>query len=143
MIKKISDKDKKDWLNFIRSKEKLNNKDIIDKKEIKNFNEKSIDLHGYSLDEANKLIHKLILFAYKNNINKITVITGKGSRSKNKENPYQSENLSILKYSVPEYINSNSELLKIIKSINQEDIENVMKGSFDIFLKKNEKNNNR
>ena len=143
MIKKISDKDKKDWLNFIKSKEKLNNKDIFDKKQKKIFNEKSIDLHGYSLDEANKLIHKFILFAYKNNINKITVITGKGSRSKNKENPYQSKNLGILKYSVPEYINSNSELLKIIKSINQEDIESVMKGSFDIFLKKNEKNNNR
>ena len=143
MIKKISDKDKKDWLNFIKSKEKLNNKDIFDKKQKKISNEKSIDLHGYSLDEANKLIHKFILFAYKNNINKITVITGKGSRSKNKENPYQSKNLGILKYSVPEYINSNSELLKIIKSINQEDIESVMKGSFDIFLKKNEKNNNR
>jgi len=143
LIKKISDKDKKDWLNFIKSKEKLNNKDIFDKKQKKIFNEKSIDLHGYSLDEANKLIHKFILFAYKNNINKITVITGKGSRSKNKENPYQSKNLGILKYSVPEYINSNSELLKIIKSINQEDIESVMKGSFDIFLKKNEKNNNR
>ena len=85
MIKKISDKDKKDWLNFIKSKEKLNNKDIFDKKQKKIFNEKSIDLHGYSLDEANKLIHKFILFAYKNNINKITVITGKGSRSKNKE----------------------------------------------------------
>ena len=132
MIKKISDKDKKDWLNFIKSKEKLNNKDIFDKKQKKIFNEKSIDLHGYSLDEANKLIHKFILFAYKNNINKITVITGKGSRSKNKENPYQSKNLGILKYSVPEYINSNSELLKIIKSINQEDIESVMKGSFNI-----------
>ena len=143
MIKKISDKDKKDWLNFIKSKEKLNNKDIFDKKQKKIFNEKSIDLHGYSLDEANKLIHKFILFAYKNNINKITVITGKGSRSKNKENPYQSKNLGILKYSVPEYINSNSELLKIIKSINQEDIESVTKGSFNIFLKKNEKNNNR
>jgi len=143
LIKKISDKDKKDWLNFIKSKEKLNNKDIFDKKQKKISNEKSIDLHGYSLDEANKLIHKFILFAYKNNINKITVITGKGSRSKNKENPYQSKNLGILKYSVPEYINSNSELLKIIKSINQEDIESVMKGSFDIFLKKNEKNNNR
>jgi len=143
LIKKISDKDKKDWLNFIRSKEKLNNKDIFDKKQKQIFNEKSIDLHGYSLDEANKLIHKFILFGYENNINKITVITGKGSGSKNKENPYQSENLGILKYSVPEYINSNSELLKIIKSINQEDIESVMKGSFDIFLKKNEKNNNR
>ena len=118
MTKKISDKDKKDWLKFINSKEKLDNKDNINKNLIKNFNEKSIDLHGFSLEEANKLIHKFILLCYEKNISEITIITGKGTRSKNKENPYQSENLSILKYSVPEYINSESELIKIIRSIN-------------------------
>ena len=137
MIKKISNKDKKDWLNFINSKKKLNNKDIVDKKQKIIIEDKTIDLHGYSLDKANKLIHHFILYCYQNNVKKIIVITGKGSRSKNKDNPYQSENLSILKYSVPEYINSNSELSKVIKSINQQDIESVNKGSFEIFLKKN------
>ena len=140
MIKKISDKDKKDWLRFINSKEKLDNKDSINKKLIKNFKEKSIDLHGYSLEEANKLIHKFILLCYEKNINKITIITGKGTRSKNKENPYQSENLGILKYSVPEYINSKSELTKIIRSISKKNIEDISKGSFKIILKKNDKN---
>ena len=98
--------------------------------------EKSIDLHGYSLDEANKVIHNFILSCFEKNVGKIKVITGKGSRSKNKDNPYQSENLSILKYSVPEYINSNPRLLKVIRFINKEDIESSSKGSFDIFLKK-------
>ncbi len=137
MIKKISDKDKKDWLSFLNSKDKLENKDFdTNKNKNTGLNEKIIDLHGYTLDKANKLVHNFILLSYQNNVKKIKIITGKGSRSKNKENPYQSENLSILKFSVPEYINSNSELLKVIKSINHQDIESVDKGSFEILLKK-------
>ena len=140
MIKKISDKDKKDWLQFIESKEKIENKDNIKKKLTKNFRVKSIDLHGYSLEDANKLIHKFILLCYEKNVSEIKIITGKGTRSKNKENPYQSENLGILKYSVPEYINSETELIKVIKSISKKDIEDISKGSFKIILKKNDKN---
>jgi DNA-nicking Smr family endonuclease len=136
LIKKISDKDFKDWLDFTNSNERLDNKDIYNNDLKLILKEKSIDLHGFSLDEANNKIYNFILSSYEKNIGKIKVITGKGSRSKNKNNPYQSENLSILKYSVPEYINSNPELLKVIKFINKEDIENSSKGSFDIFLKK-------
>ena len=135
MIKKISDKDKKDWLDFLNSEEKLENKDFNVNKNT-SLNDKIIDLHGYTLDKANKLVHNSIIYCYQNNIQRIKIITGKGSRSTNKENPYQSENLSILKYSVPEYINSNSELLKVIKSINQQDIDSVSRGSFEILLKK-------
>ena len=135
MIKKISDKDKKDWLDFLNSEEKLENKDF-DVNKNTSLNDKIIDLHGYTLDKANKLVHNFILNSYQNNIKRIKIITGKGSRSKNKENPYQSKNLSILKYSVPEYINSNSELLKVIKSINHQDIDSINKGSFEILLKK-------
>jgi len=136
LIKKISDKDKKDWLNFINNKEKLDNKDFFEEKKNKIQLEKSIDLHGYTLDEANKIIYEFILSSYSNSVRKIKIITGKGSRSKNKENPYQSETLGILKYSVPEYIKSNYELKKVIKDIKESDIEDVSKGSFDIFLKK-------
>ena len=136
MIKRISDKDKKDWFNFINNKEKLDNKDHFEEEKNKIKLEKSIDLHGYTLDEANKTIYEFILSCYSNNVRKIKVITGKGSRSKNKENPYQSESLSILKYSVPEYIKSNYELKKVIKDIKKTDIEDISKGSFDIFLKK-------
>tara|TARA_B100000579_G_scaffold86510_1_gene67705 strand:+ start:2059 stop:2478 length:420 start_codon:yes stop_codon:yes gene_type:complete len=135
LIKKISDKDFKDWLDFINSNEKLDNKDTTNKKVKSTLKEKSIDLHGYSLDQANKIIHDFILLCYEKNIGKIKVITGKGDRSKNKDNPYKSEKLSLLKYSVPEYINSKPDLLKVIKFINEEDISNFSKGSFDIFLK--------
>ena len=136
MIKKITNKDKKDWLNFVKSDEKLDNKDSFGKKKNSIPIEKKIDLHGYSLDDANKKIFNFIMSCYEKNVSKVTVITGKGSRSKNKENPYQSKNLSILKHSIPDYINSNQELLKVIKSFNQSEIENVSKGSFVILLKK-------
>ena len=117
MIKKITDKDKKDWLKFIKSNEKLENKDSFYQKQSSTMIEKSIDLHGCSLDEANKTIYNFIMSCYEKNVSKIKVITGKGSRSKNKENPYQSKNLSILKHSVPDYINSNPELATLVSSI--------------------------
>ena len=136
MIKKITEKDKKDWFNFINNNEKLSDKD---KKEIKKKThkiDKVIDLHGFTLENANKIVNEFINECYLSNVDKITIITGKGSRSKNKENPYQSENLSILKYSVPEYIKTNSSLMKLIKSINTTEIEDPLKGSFEVFLKK-------
>jgi len=136
LIKKLSNKDKIDWLNFINSNEKLNNKDISEKKNRSDKLERVIDLHGYSLENANKAIDEFIKICFSQKISKITVITGKGSRSKNKDNPYQSENFSILKYSVPEHIKTSSNLMKMIKKINFEDIENSSKGSFDIFLRK-------
>ena len=139
MIKKISDKDKKDWLNFINNKEKLDNKDFIKEKKNKIQLEKSIDLHGYTLDEANKTIHEFILSCYSSNVKKINVITGKGSRSKNKDNPYQSESLGILKYSVPEYIKNDENLANKINSISTADIKDGGEGAIYIFLKNNKK----
>ena len=136
MKKKITEKDKKDWLDFIGNSEKLTNKD---NQKILNQNkkiDKVIDLHGYSLGNANKTINEFLKVCFSQNVSKITVITGKGSRSKNKDNPYQSENFGILKYSVPEYIKTSSNLMKMIKEISYKDIENPSKGSFDIFLKK-------
>jgi len=136
LIKKITDKDKKDWLKFVKSNERLENKDTFNKKQSSIIKEKLIDLHGYSLDDANKKIYNFILSCYDQNVSKIKVITGKGSRSKNKESPYQSKNLSILKHSVPDFINSNQELLKVIKSLDKYEIDNSSKGSFVILLKK-------
>jgi len=137
--KKITEKDKKDWLYFINNNEKLTNKDSY---QIKNQNQnidKIIDLHGFSLENANKTIDEFIKRCFYQKVNKITVITGKGSRSKNKNNPYQSKNFGILKYSVPEHIKNSSNLIKMVKKINFEDVESSSKGSFDIFLKKIEK----
>ena len=88
------------------------------------------------MENANKIVEEFILLCFSENVSKIKIITGKGSRSKNKENPYLSENLSILKYSVPEFIKTKPNLMKVIKNINYENVENSSTGSFDIFLKK-------
>ena len=134
MTNKLSDKDKKDWQNFLNSSEKVQSKDcehIQDRQILV----RSIDLHGYTLEEANNEISKLIENCYLEGVKKINVITGKGMRSKNLEDPYQSSDLSILKHSVPEYIKNNSELMKKILKIDFESVNSSSKGNFEIFLK--------
>jgi DNA-nicking Smr family endonuclease len=132
----ISEKDKKDWENFLSKKEKLPNKDFkVDKK--LSFKTRSIDLHGYTLDEANKSIESFIIKSYQENINKLIVVTGKGIHSQNEKDPYVSKDLSILKYSVPEFISNNKKLMKIIYEMKDAKIEDGGSGAFYIFLKKN------
>ena len=135
MTDKLSDKDKKDWENFVKGNEKVRNKDIEDIKKEKKFVEKTIDLHGYTLEEANKKISDYIENCYLNNINKINIITGKGLRSKNIDDPYQSNDLSILKYSVPNFIKNNAELMDKIFKIDFDSVNSPLKGNFDIILK--------
>jgi DNA-nicking Smr family endonuclease len=131
----ISEKDKKDWENFLSKNERLPNKDIkIDKKIT--FKTRSIDLHGYSLEEANKSIENFIIKSYQEKINKLIVVTGKGIHSKNEIDPYVSKNLSILKYSVPEFISNNKNLMKIIYEMKDAKLEDGGGGAFYIFLKK-------
>ena len=136
MIKKISDKDKKAWEKFVNSKEKILDKDqrAINKNFL--YIEKTIDLHGYTLQEANFEIEKFILVCFEKGITKINIITGKGSRSKNLDDPYQSKDLSILKYSVPNYIKENKNLMNKILKIDFESVKMSSKGNFDIILKK-------
>ena len=134
LTNKLSDKDKKDWQNFLDSSEKLQIKDSYQLND-KIISERSIDLHGYTLEEANKQISKFIDNCYINKVKKVNIITGKGMRSKNLENPYQSKDLSILKYSVPEYIKNNAELMNKIIKIDFESVNSPAKGNFDIFLK--------
>ena len=121
MTNKLSNKDKKDWQNFLDSSEKLQSKDV-DQLNNEVISEKSIDLHGYTLEEANKQISEFIETCYANKVKKVNVITGKGMRSKNLEDPYQSKDLSILKYSVPEFIKNNPELMKKIVLIDFESV---------------------
>jgi DNA-nicking Smr family endonuclease len=131
----ISDKDKKDWEDFLSNKEKLPDKDLKKIKQ-KNLKIKSIDLHGYSLKDANNNIKKFIFDCYSNEVTKLIVVTGKGLHSDNYKNPYVSKDLSILKYSVPEFIKNNLELMKIILEIKEAKIEDGGSGSFYIYLKK-------
>ena len=132
----ISDKDKKDWYKFIRSKEKLPNKDS-NNKEKKKFITRSIDLHGYTLDEANKTIEDYINKAFAENVDKLIIVTGKGLHSQNDKDPYVSKNFGILKYSVPEFISNNVGLMKKINQITEAKIEDGGGGAFYILLKKN------
>jgi len=134
LTNKLSDKDKKDWQDFLNSSEKLDSKDV-DQTIKSKILERSIDLHGYTLDDANKEISNFIENCYLDRVKKINVITGKGMRSKNLDNPYQSIDLSILKHSVPEYIKSNPELMKKIIKIDFDSVNSPSKGSFEIFLK--------
>ncbi len=135
MSKNISDKDKKAWKKFISSDEKIHNKD-------ENFKQKKLtrtrvlDLHGYTLDDANKKIEKLIINSYEEKVNKLIIVTGKGLHSDNESNPYVSKDLSILKYSVPEFIKSNQSLMKLINSFGEATIEDGGSGAFYIYIKK-------
>ena len=135
MNSKISDKDKKDWKNFLSSDEKLPNKDekLSNKKKL---SIKSIDLHGYSLDEANNKINDLIKDSYEKGIKKLIIVTGKGLHSQNEKDPYISKNLGILKYSVPEYIKNSDELMNLISQIKEAENEDGGSGAFYVYLKK-------
>ena len=136
MSNDISEKDKKDWENFISSDEELPNKDFKSPNQ-KFFKVKSIDLHGYTLEEANNAIEKFIHKSFREKINKLIVVTGKGLHSQNEKDPYVSKDLSILKYSVPEFIENNKSLMNIINEIKNASIEDGGSGAFYIFLKKN------
>ena len=131
----ISNKNKQDWENFVNSNEKLPDKDS--KTQIKKIiKTRSIDLHGYSLNEANKAIESFINEAFLQNINKLIVVTGKGLHSENEKDPYVSKDLGILKYSVPEFISNNSNLMSMINEITDAKIDDGGSGAFYIFLKK-------
>ena len=135
MNSKISDKDKKDWKNFLSNNEKLTDKESnLNETKIKNI--LRFDLHGYSLDDANRKIEKIIFESYSKKISKLIVVTGKGLHSQNEKDPYISKELGILKYSVPEYIRNNKDLMSIINRIEDADIKDGGAGAFYIYLKK-------
>ena len=138
MSKKLSDKDLKDWKDFVNSKDKITSKDEANKTLVSEDKSKFvIDLHGFSLDQANQLVEKTINECFENHISKVNIITGKGLRSKSAEDPYKSTELSILKHSIPEFINSNPDLMKLIKKI--ENTHEKNSGSFDVYLKSKDK----
>ena len=138
MSKKLSDKDLKDWNKFIESKDKINPKDELNLSPLnENKSIFTIDLHGYSLDQANKFVEKTINECFEKQFSIVNIITGKGMRSRSAEDPYKSSELSILKHSIPEFINSNAELMKKIKNIDSYDEKNL--GSFNVHLKSKNK----
>ncbi len=138
MNKKLSNKDLKDWNKFVKSKDKINPKEELNESSTnKKKSSFVIDLHGYSLDQANKFVEKTIDECFEKEILKVNIITGKGMRSKSAEDPYKSSELSILKHSIPEFINTNAELMKKIKNI--ENVDEKNSGSLDVYLRSKNK----
>ena len=135
MNSKISEKNKKAWDEFLSNNQKLPNKDNF-QEEIKVKKTRSLDLHGETLDEANRIIESFIKKSYKDNIHKLIIVTGKGLHSKNDQDPYVSKDLGILKYSIPDFLKNNSELTKMISNISDATIKDGGTGAFYIFLKK-------
>ena len=140
MSNKISDQDKKDWESFISNKEKVPNKDLSLNKNKRLELTKIIDLHGHTLENANKVIDQFINKCFEESVTRIIVITGKGTRSNSAYNTYDTYDISILKHSVPEFIKSNTNLMKIIINIADAKIEDGGGGAFYIYLKKKLKN---
>ena len=137
----ISEKDKKDWKNFVENIDDIPEKDIdslsnnLEKSRIK-----KLDLHGFSLEEANKTVEKFIIESFDKGLTKLLIVTGKGSRSKSYENPYLSEKLSILKNSIPNFIRNNRNLSSKIKDISKANLKDGGEGAINVFLKKNLEN---
>ena len=135
-----SPKDKKDWINFTEQLKDISVKDADFLPANQKINKvRKLDLHGYSLDDANKEVKKFIIESFNQNYKNLLIVTGKGSRSKSYDNPYISENLSVLKNSVPEYIKNNENLNSIVKKIIRADRKDGGEGAINIFLKNNKK----
>ena len=135
MNSKISEKDKKTWEEFLSKDQKLPNKDNL-QSEIKSKKTRSLDLHGKTLDEANQIIKNFIRKSYEDKVHKLIIVTGKGLHSNNEKDPYVSKDLGILKYSIPNFLKNNAELMELISNISEASIEDGGSGAFYIFLKK-------
>ena len=135
MTSNISDKDRKDWENFLEKKESLPNKDL-EKKKNKFYITKSLDLHGFTLDQANKKVKSFINDCFDQKVSKIIIVTGKGLHSQNDKDPYISKKFGILKNSIPDFIKNNPNLMKKIKSITDAEIADGGSGALYVFLKK-------
>ena len=135
MNSKISEKDKKSWEEFLSNDQKLPDKDNF-QSEIKSKKTRSLDLHGQTLDEANRIIENFIIKSYEDKVHKLIIVTGKGLHSNNEKDPYVSKDLGILKYSIPNFIRNNAELMELISNISEASVEDGGSGAFYIFLKK-------
>ena len=130
----VTSKDKKDWLDFTRNMEGVKDKDFSEIKKDLNIVRK-LDLHGCSLDEANRLVRKFIIESAKQNLKKLLIITGKGLRSKIHDDPYRSKKMNVLRYSIPEYIKNDEELSNKIIKISQASTSDGGVGAIYVFLK--------
>ena len=133
----ISTKDKKEWTTFTDNLKNIKNKDeFIEDENTKNKKTLKLDLHGFSLKDANNSVKNFIEDAHRKNFKKLLIITGKGLRSKVYDDPYRSTKMNVLKDSVPQYIKENADLSEKIKKITEANQKDGGEGAFYIYLKK-------
>ncbi len=133
-------KDKKDWIDFTKQIDNISAKEVdLLQENIQTNKVPKLDLHGYSLTESNKIVKKFIIESSNRGYKKLLVVTGKGLRSKSYNNPYVSEKLNVLRYSVPEFIKSDEDLKNKINGILKANVKDGGEGAIYIFLKNNKK----
>ena len=133
----VTSKDKKDWITYTKHLKDVYDKETNLIKQNTTTNKiRRLDLHGLSLNLANKIVEKFIIESFETGYTKLLIITGKGSRSKVNKNPYLSQQMNVLKYSVPEFIKNNEDLFDKIRKISRADLKDGGEGAFYIFLKK-------
>ena len=133
----VAPKDKRDWIDFTKRLENIYDKDVdFTKQNISANKIRKLDLHGLSLNQANKIVKKFIIESFEDGFKKLLIITGKGLRSKVHKNPYFSEQMNVLKHSVPEFIKNDEDLFEKISRISTADLKHGGEGAFYIFLKK-------
>ena len=133
----VTPKDRKDWTTFTEHLANVYDKDTSFKKQNTALNKiRRLDLHGLSLNQANKVVKKFIIESFEGGYKKLLIITGKGLRSKVHKNPYLSEQMNVLKHSVPEFIKNDEDLFEKISRMSTADLKDGGEGAFYIFLKK-------
>jgi DNA-nicking Smr family endonuclease len=136
----VSSKDKKDWIDFTKQISNISSKETDFLQNNTEINKvRKLDLHGFSLSESNKIVKKFVVESFDQGYKKLLIVTGKGLRSKSYDNPYVSEKLNVLRYSVPEFIKNDENLNNKISRIAQADIKDGGEGAIYIFLKNNNK----
>ncbi len=136
----VSSKDKKDWIDFTQNIDDVQPKEDDLQKENPQINQlPKLDLHGYSLSESNVIVKKFITETFELGYKKLLIVTGKGSRSKSYDNPYVSEKLHVLKYSIPEFIKNDEDIKNKISNVSEADIRDGGEGAIYIFLKNKKK----
>jgi len=130
-------KDKKDWITFTKHLKGVYDKETSFIKQNTTTDKiRKLDLHGLSLNLANKAAKKFIIKSFESGYTKLLIITGKGLRSKVNKNPYLSQQMNVLRYSVPEFIKNDEDLFDKIRKISKVDLRDGGEGAFYILLKK-------
>jgi DNA-nicking Smr family endonuclease len=133
--KDVDQENVKTWEEYIKNPSDIYDKEKKNSKHNSRRERFKFDLHGFTLDNANRKIREIIFFCKEKKYKELLIITGKGIHSTNDNDVYVSKNLGKLKYSVPEFIKSDEELNKLILSVTEADIKDGGEGALLIKMK--------